>query len=271
MELSTIKEEPHETVHRRRLCGTPVYWQPRSRTPMQSHAAPALMQEIAIENNYSETAFVVKIAPGHYDLKWFTPGGEIDLCGHATLAAAYVICQFTDPGTEEIYFHTLSGVLKAVKQGPLFTLDFPAGKSKPIPVTSAIQQACGGIAQEAYFDGGDLVVVANSQKQIEQFIPNDALIVKLDGLGLILTAPGEHHDFVSRCFYPKLHISEDPVTGRAHTFLAPIWSAKLNKSTLTAKQLSKRTGVLTVRTVQNRVFLSGQVQLFLQGEIPFDL
>ncbi len=233
--------------------------------------SPKMMQNIAIENNYSETAFAVKTGPKTYDLKWFTPGGEIDLCGHATLATAYVLNQFVQPGLDEIHFHTLSGDLKATKEGEEFTLDFPAGKTKLIAVTDAIQQASGGIAKEAYFDGGDLVVLVNSEEELQQFIPNDRLIATLDGLGLLLTAPSQKYDFVSRCFYPKLKVSEDPVTGRAHTFLAPIWAKKLGKSRMTAKQISKRGGVVTMRICKDRVLLGGKVQLFMQGEIPLDL
>ncbi|MDD4076145.1 MAG: PhzF family phenazine biosynthesis protein [Eubacteriales bacterium] len=243
---------------------------PAAVLPCETMPTAACMQQIAIENNYSETAFVVKTGDGRYDLKWFTPGGEIDLCGHATLATAYVINRFADPGTEEMRFQTLSGELKATKEGALFTLDFPVGKVKPVPVTEDMRRATDGMAKEAFFDGGDLVVLIEDEEKLRLFVPDDERIEKLEGLGLVLSAPSARYDFVSRCFYPKLHVSEDPVTGRAHTFLAPIWAQKLEKDVMRAKQLSKRTGVVTVRLLGDRVYLSGKVQLFMQGEIADD-
>lgn len=114
-------------------------------------------------------------------------------------------------------------------------------------------------------------MVVGDEEKLKQFIPNDKLILKLDGIGLILTAPSKKYDFVSRCFYPKLNVSEDPVTGRAHTFMGPIWAEKLGKNEMKAKQISKRSGVITVRPIKDRVYLSGKGQLFMEGEIPLDL
>lgn len=244
---------------------------PAAVLPCKAMPTPELMQKIAIENNYSETAFVVKTGGGKYDLKWFTPGGEVDLCGHATLAAAYVLNQFVDNGIEEMCFNTLSGELRAIRDGEQFTLDFPIGRTKPVPVTEAMLRATDGMAREAYFDEGDLVIIVDDEEKLQQFVPNDELILKLDGLGLIMTAPSRQYDFVSRCFYPKLNVPEDPVTGRAHTFTGPIWAEKLGKNVMRARQISKRSGVLTVSLIKNRVYLSGRVQLFMQGEIPFEL
>lgn len=251
---------------------------PAAVLPCKRMPDPAFMQSIAIENNYSETAFVVKTGTGTYDLKWFTPSGEIDLCGHATLASAYVASEFMDPGVKEMRFRTLSGELRAVREGDRITLDFPAGKTKPIPVTEAMLAASDGLAREAYADGGDLVLVVESEEALARFIPSDGPVLKLglkDGLGLILTAPSSKYDFVSRyfypCSYPRAYVMEDPVTGRAHTFLAPVWAEKLGKTRMRARQLSRRGGVLAVRLEGDRVFLGGRVQLFMEGDIPFDL
>jgi PhzF family phenazine biosynthesis protein len=246
---------------------------PAAVLPCKKMPSSELMQKIAIENNYSETAFVVKKDQGQYDLKWFTPGGEIDLCGHATLATAFVVHNFVDKGIDEMHFHTLSGELIVKKEESGFTMDFPVGKSKPIPLTESIVQASSNLAKEAYFDGGDMVVIVSDEENLKKFEPDSELIKKLDGVGFILTTKSESKDFdfVSRCFYPKLDILEDPVTGRAHTYMTPIWIKKLGKTVMKAKQISKRGGVLTVRQNEDRVYITGHVQLFMEGNIPFEL
>nr|AWI67050.1 putative epimerase YddE/YHI9, PhzF superfamily [Piromyces sp.] len=246
---------------------------PAAVLPCKKMPSSEMMQKIAIENNYSETAFVVKRSPGQYDLKWFTPGGEIDLCGHATLGTSFVIDNFVDKGVEEMHFHTLSGELIVKKEAAGYTMNFPVGKIKPIPITESILEASSHLATEAYYDGGDMVAIVSSSEELKNFKPDAELIKKLDGLGFILTAKSEEDrfDFVSRCFYPKLELLEDPVTGRAHTYLTPIWTEKLGKKVMTAKQISKRGGVMTVRQDGDRVYLTGHVQLFMEGDIPFDL
>ena len=244
---------------------------PAAVLPCKKMPSSELMQKIAIENNYSETAFVVKKSKGQYELKWFTPGGEIDLCGHATLATSFVVSNFVDKGIEEMHFHTLSGELIVKKEEKGFTMDFPVGKSKPIELTESIILASGHLAKEAFFDGGDMVVIVSSEEELKKFKPDFELIKKVDGVGFILTAKSENFDFVSRCFYPKTSVPEDPVTGRAHTYLTPIWTEKLGKKIMTAKQVSQRGGILTVRQEGERVFITGNAQLFMEGNIPFDL
>lgn len=244
---------------------------PAAVLPCKQIPSSELMQKIAIENNYSETAFVVKRGKGQYDLKWYTPGGEIDLCGHATLATAFILHNFVDSGVEKMCFHTLSGELIVRKEGEGYTMDFPLGKTKPIPLTEQILAASSNLAKEVYFDGGDMVVIVSSEEELERYVPDFELIRKVDGLGFILTAKSTYCDFVSRCFYPKLNVPEDPVTGRAHTYMAPIWAEKIGKKVMVAKQISKRSGMITVRLDGERVFLTGKVQLFMQGEIPFNL
>lgn len=244
---------------------------PAAVLPCRSMPSEKLMLDIARENNYSETAFVVRRSPGEYDLKWFTPGGEIDLCGHATLATAFVMYNYADRGCEVMHFHTLSGILTVNCGQDGFTLDFPVGRVKPIPLTDDIRQACGDMAVEAWFDGGDMVVIVDSEQSLRTFQPDERAISRISGLGFILTARSVEFDFVSRCFYPKLSVLEDPVTGRAHTYLAPVWIRKLHKNIMRAKQISSRGGIMTVALKNDRVLLTGQAQLFMQGEIPFDL
>ena len=244
---------------------------PAAVLPCREMPTAGLMQAIAIENNYSETAFVKKTGPGRYLLKWFTPGGEVALCGHATLATSFVLHRYVDPGVSEMHFETLSGelIVRAGEDG--YTMDFPVGAYKEIPVSKEILEATGGMAREAYYDGGDMMVVVPSEKELEAFAPDFEAMKNLDGRGLIMTAPSAEYDFVSRCFYPKLDVPEDPVTGSAHTFLTPLWTGKLGKREMLAKQVSRRGGVLKVSLEGSRVFITGQAVLFMQGEIPFDL
>lgn len=244
---------------------------PAAVLPCRTMPTAELMLSIARENNYSETAFAVKRAPGEYDLKWFTPGGEIDLCGHATLATAFVMYHYADRGNGIMRFHTSSGILTVTRDGDGFTLYFPMGKVKPVPLTEDIRTAAGGMALEAWFDGGDMVVVVADERELETFQPDAKQIAEIDGLGFILTARSKRFDFVSRCFYPKLQVTEDPVTGRAHTYLAPVWARKLQKTAMRAKQISARGGIMTVAIKDDRVFLTGGARLFMQGDIPFDL
>ena len=161
---------------------------PAAVVPCTKLPSPELMQKIAIENNYSETAFVAKQSTGQYDLKWFTPGGEIDLCGHATLAAAFVLHKFEDQGIKEMHFHTLSGELIVTADNDAYTMDFPMGNTKPIPITEAISKATGGLAREAYYDDGDMVIIVDSETALKSFAPDGDLIKQLDGVGMIMTA-----------------------------------------------------------------------------------
>ena len=227
-----------------------------------------LMQSIAIENNYSETAFVVKTGPGRYNLKWFTPGGEVELCGHATLATAFVLHSFIDPDTREMHFDTLSGELIVTAGEDGYTMDFPIGKYKRIALTESIVNATGGLAREAYFDGGDMMVLVSSESDLRNFVPDYDAMKKVEGRGLIMTASSDNCDFVSRCFYPKLDVPEDPVTGSAHTFLTPFWAERLGKKEMIAKQISRRSGTLKVSLGDNRVYITGQAVIYMQGEIP---
>jgi PhzF family phenazine biosynthesis protein len=244
---------------------------PAAVLPCRQMPPSGLMHSIAIESNYSETAFVVMTGPGRYHLKWFTPGGEVDLCGHATLATAFVLHRFIEPGIREMHFDTVSGELAVTAGENGFTLDFPVGPYKPIPLTDDILAATGCLAQEAYYEEGDMMVVVPSEEELARFVPNYPAMEKLEGRGIILTATSKDYDFVSRCFYPKLDVPEDPVTGSAHTYLTPFWAARLGKREMVAKQISRRSGILKVSLGNDRVYITGNAVLFMQGEIPFDL
>lgn len=225
-----------------------------------------LMQNIAAENNLAETAFVVR-RENHYDLRWFTPEVEIDLCGHATLASAFIIVNFVDPDARAINFHTLSGILSVVKKDELYEMDFPARKPEPVEKTLLMQQAIGVPVQEAHLSR-DLLLLVENEQQVKTIQPNFELLKQLpDGFAVIVTAKGEQVDFVSRFFAPKAGIPEDPVTGSSHSTLIPFWSEKLNKSEMVARQLSKRGGTLFCKNDGERVKIAGKAALYLQGTI----
>lgn len=225
-----------------------------------------VMQNIAFENNLAETAFVVK-REAHYDLRWFTPENEIDLCGHATLASAFVITKFYDKISTDLVFHTMSGVLSVKKTGDLFEMDFPSRKPEPITIIPLMEQAIGVPVKEAHLSR-DMLLLIDNEKQIKDLTPDINLISKLPNcFALIVTAIGDEVDFVSRFFAPNSAIPEDPVTGSSHSTLIPFWSERLNKTKMTANQLSARGGTLYCENCGKRVKISGKATLYLQGEI----
>ena len=224
------------------------------------------MQQVAAENNLSETAFLLRMED-HYKLRWFTPKAEIDLCGHATLGAAFIVHNFVDQKAEQMRFATKSGMLYVHKREDLYVLDFPARMPKPVPVTKEMAEAIKMEPVEAYLSR-DLVLVLNSEDEVAALQPDfERLCVLEPGLGVIVTAKGKQHDFVSRCFYPKLGVPEDPVTGSAHCNLIPYWSERLNKQEMTAAQLSERGGILYCAHKGNRVEIGGKAALYLHGEL----
>lgn len=225
----------------------------------------SLMQNIAIENNLSETAFAVPVENG-YHLRWFTPGGEIDLCGHATLAAAYVLMQFVIPGQMAVSFQTKSGLLTVQKRMDLYEMDLPAYELCPVPVSDEMEQAIGFRPVEAWM-GRDLVCVLEDEEQVRKAAPDEERLKKLDGLLLQLTARGKDYDCITRSFAPKLNVSEDPVCGSGHCHVIPLWAGKLNKTDLCAFQASRRTGVLYCRMNQGRVLIAGKAALYSISEI----
>jgi len=224
-----------------------------------------LIRKIAMENNLSETAFTVKEGEV-YRLRWFTPGGEIDLCGHATLATAYVLSMFKEPDTGEFSFETLSGRLKVTRREDLFELDFPAYNLTPVPVTGAMEETIGFRPTEAWI-ARDLVCVLEDERQVRTAAPDMARVMELDGLLLHLTARGKDFDCVTRSFAPKLNVLEDPVCGSGHCHVVPLWSRKLGKQDLVARQASHRGGTLFCRDCGERVKLAGKAVLYSVGEI----
>lgn len=237
---------------------------------LESWLETDLMQQIAAENNLAETAFAVKNT-NHYELRWFTPEIEVDLCGHATLATAFVI--FNYYGYKENTLRFISprnGELLVQKsESGLLTMDFPTDDVTLVSEQTNITKAIGKQPLETYKGKTDYMLIYESQAEIEVINPNFHLLNELDCRGVIVTAKGNEVDFVSRFFAPQCGIPEDPVTGSAHTTLTPYWSEKLNKKTLTAKQLSERGGEMQCEYLGDRVKLSGHGVCYLIGEIAF--
>ncbi|MBO4910531.1 MAG: PhzF family phenazine biosynthesis protein [Lachnospiraceae bacterium] len=223
------------------------------------------MMDIAAENNFSETAFTVKAGEG-YDLRWFTPGDEINLCGHATLAAAYVLFNYYEKDTDRIVFHTLSGDLITERHGDGIKMDFPVYSLNKVPVTEEMASAMGAAPKEAYLDR-DLLLVYEDEDIIRKMKPDIDKVKQLDGLGVGVTAPGKDYDCVSRFFVPELSIPEDPVTGSVHCMITPYWTERLGKSSLNAFQASKRGGELICELKGDRVIISGKAVLFAVSEL----
>jgi PhzF family phenazine biosynthesis protein len=223
------------------------------------------MQKIAMENNLSETAFTVKESNG-YRLRWFTPGKEVDLCGHGTLATAFVLMRFFEPSSTELHFNTLSGTLSVVKKQDLYEMDMPAYDLKPTPVTEIMTQAIGYAPVEAWM-GRDLVCVLENETQVRSAAPDRSKTLELDGLLLHLTARGTEFDCISRSFAPKVNVSEDPVCGSGHCHIAPLWAGKLGKNKLAARQVSSRGGILYCQVRGERVSIAGKAALYSIGEL----
>ncbi|WP_342042864.1 PhzF family phenazine biosynthesis protein [Bacillus sp. OTU2372] len=224
------------------------------------------MQKIAIENNLSETAFTVKEEDG-YRLRWFTPGGEINLCGHATLATAYVIMNFVETQLDTVQFDTMSGGLTVNKINELYEMDFPAVVSEELPVTKQIADALGTTPIAVYLNR-DLLLVLESEETVNNLSPDFSKLEQLpEGLGVIVTSKGNKYDFVSRAFFPKLKVNEDPVCGSAHCGLVPFWAERLQKREMVARQLSSRGGTLYCKHEDTRVRMAGKAALYSIADI----
>ena len=225
-----------------------------------------LMQKIAIENNLSETAFAVREGEW-YRLRWFTPGGEINLCGHATLAAGYALFRFFHPDWPRIVFHTMSGDLYVRRDGDLMLMDFPAFHCHKVPVTPQMCEALGAAPAEAYLDR-DLLLVYENAETVKGLAPDFEKTKALDGYCVGVTAPGDGYDCVSRFFAPKLKVPEDPVTGSVHCMIAPYWADRLGKSEITAYQASPRGGMMRCRILpEDRVEVAGYAALFSVADL----
>lgn len=230
----------------------------------------AILQNIAAENNLAETAFIVKVE-NDFEIRWFTPKVEVDLCGHATLAAGYVVSTIINMGTKQVVFNSpKSGKLIVENNEPIYTLDFPIDDIKPC-IQNAPDHLVHGIGKqyiECFKGKTDYLLVYENESEIREIQPNFEILAKLEGRGVIVTAPSSGScDFVSRFFAPQSGIPEDPVTGSAHTTLVPYWANKLGKKEFVAEQLSERTGLLHCTLNGGRVKISGKVKLYLKGEI----
>lgn len=238
---------------------------PAAVIPLESWCAEEKMQQIAMENNLSETAFFVKEG-NQFHIKWFTPEMEIDLCGHATLASGHVIFNHLGYREDTIRFHYGGGSLSITKNNALLSMDFPSVNAEKTDISNLLSESLGGNPVELY-QSRDLMVVYNSEEEIISREPDFIKMSEVDTLGVIITAPGKNVDFVSRFFAPRAGINEDPVTGSAHCMLIPYWAKRLKKNRLNALQLSKRIGKLSCEYKGERVEISGNAITYMIGEV----
>lgn len=238
---------------------------PAACCPLQTFLPTETMQQLANENNLSETAFFVKRTDGSYDLRWFTPEVEMDLAGHPTLASAFVIFELLGHESNTVVFHTRSGELSVVKKGDLLEMNFPARMPQPCEVPEELLKGF-SITPQAVLKSRDYLLVYRNQEEVEQLVPDYMHLNKVDTLGIIVTAPGNASDFVSRFFVPNSAIGEDPVTGSAHATLIPYWATQLGKNHLQAIQVSRRKGHLTCGFLGERVTIAGKAVLYMKGE-----
>lgn len=231
----------------------------------------ALMQQIAAEHNLAETAFVVKEGAA-WHIRWFTPTAEVPLCGHATLASAHVLFEvYGEPG-EALDFSCLSGALRVTRAGTKLVLDFPVRHAQPCDLRAEVELALGQPVESvlALHEGQgiqELLAILPNEAVVRACQPDLAAVAKLPGLGLLISAPGEQHDFVSRYFAPAIGINEDPVTGSTHCILTPYWAQRLDKCELSAFQCSARGGELHCELAGKRVKIAGQAHLLASGRL----
>jgi PhzF family phenazine biosynthesis protein len=245
----------------RRFAGNPA-----AVMPMGSFAEDALLQAIAAENNLAETAFLVADG-GDYRLRWFTPTTEVPLCGHATLASAAVVMERLEPGRDRVVFHSASGPLTVTRAGTGYVMDFPARPSEPVETPPGLAEALGVAPVEVVANEFNYLALLASESAVRALEPDFGAIARLDRGGVIATAAGDgDYDFVSRYFAPAKGIPEDPVTGSAHSMLAPFWSKRLGKTAFRAFQASRRGGEVLCRLAGDRVELEGTCVFYLEGE-----
>jgi len=244
---------------------------PAAVCPLDAWLPDQIMQAIAAENNVAETAFFVKQDSG-YAIRWFTPSVEVDLCGHATLASAYVAFEELAYAGDEIRFASKSGELVVFKRGDLLVMDFPAevpqACATPVGIATALGLVDENSIEQCLFNQ-DFVIVLDSESAVINAEPDYSVLAELDTRGVIITARSEQYDFVNRFFGPRVGINEDPVTGSAYTKLIPFWAEALGKNTLIGKQVSARGGEVFCENKSQRVEVAGYAVLFLKGEIQF--
>lgn len=239
---------------------------PATVVPLYEWLSDDLMQRIAQENNVSETAFFVPKGE-YFDLRWFTPAMEVDLCGHATLAAAYVLFEFLNYRDDCVVFETKTGRLFVDREDDgLYSMDFPSWPPKSFQVTERVAQALGERPVEL-FSTRDFLAVYETEEQVRALVPDMAKVSELDGLSVIAAAPGNDYDYVYRVFAPAVGIPEDPVTGSAQCTLVPFWADRLGKETLHSYQASVRGGEMICRTLDDRVKIAGRAACYMEGLI----
>lgn len=234
--------------------------------PLEEWLPEEVMQKIAMENNLSETAFYIR-KDGGYHIRWFTPKVEVNLCGHATLASAHIIFQTLGNSDGNIPFESRSGLLNVRKEGELLVLDFPANKPQRTGLPEDFIHSLNITPIQCYRGKEDYLLLYKSQQEIESLLPDFKRLEKTDARAVIVTAPGNSVDFVSRFFAPRVGVDEDPVTGSAHTVLIPFWAEKLGKNEMKALQLSRRGGSIFCRLRDDRVDIGGKAVTYLKGEI----
>ncbi len=239
---------------------------PAAVCPLESWLDDHTMLSIAAENNLSETAFFVA-ENGGYRLRWFTPAMEVELCGHATLATAHYLLNEAGSDSENVRFETRSGTLVVAKTGELLTMDFPARPREPVAREKEVGTALGAVPETVFKSANNYLAVFDSERRVRNLSPDIPAVKALGVHGVIVTAPGESVDFVSRYFAPGAGIAEDPVTGSAHCSLTPYWVERLDKNPLEAEQVSKRGGRLKCELKGDRVSISGRAVLYACGTI----
>ena len=241
---------------------------PAAVIPLQEWPDDKTLQQIAAENNLSETAYFSENEDGSFQLRWFTPETEVDLCGHATLASAHILFEQLNHQKKEITFHTKSGKLTVQKRDDMYIMDFPSNPPKPVPVPKLLPEAIGIIP---IYTGVniDMLVLVQSEQDVRDIKPDMPLLKKMEVRGVIVTAPADEPqtDFVSRFFAPAVGVPEDPVTGSAHTVLTPFWAKRLGKNELRGMQISTRGGDLICIQKEGRVEIGGKAVTYMAGEI----
>ncbi|MBV5312826.1 MAG: PhzF family phenazine biosynthesis protein [Prolixibacteraceae bacterium] len=239
---------------------------PAAVVPLTEWLSDDTMQQIAGENNLSETAFFIPEGD-HFHIRWFTPKAEVKLCGHATLATAHVLFNELNFRGEQIEFNSKSGILTVKKVAEKLQLDFPADLAQEVDPIPSFAKAFGVQASATFKGRTDYLLLFDSEEIIRNIAPDFQLLLETDARGIMVTAKGNEVDFVSRFFAPAVGVNEDPVTGSAHTTLIPFWANRLNKTELTALQLSARGGQLWCTLSGNRVLIAGKAVTYLRGEI----
>lgn len=247
----------------------PFEGNPAAVMPLQDWLPDETMQAIAAENNLSETAFFVPEGEG-FRIRWFMPMGEIDLCGHATLASAFVILTELRPGSDRVAFQSRSGALAVTREGDRFCLDFPTRPPRPVPCPEGLARALGAEVKEAWLTR-DLFALLESEEAVRALKPDMDALARMEPTSFVVTARGTDCDFVSRCFAPREGIPEDPVTGSTHCVLVPYWAERLGRTALKARQLSRRGGELLCELQGPRVKIAGKAVKVIEGTLLLDV